>query len=35
MAEMATYMPISGGFVRMAGHWVDDAFGFAIGWLFS
>ncbi|KAM0548099.1 hypothetical protein ACHAPJ_010157 [Fusarium lateritium] len=23
MAEMTTYMPISGGFIRLAGHWVD------------
>lgn len=30
MAEMSTYMPVSGGFVRMAGHWVDDAFGFMV-----
>jgi amino acid transporter len=28
MAEMATYMPVSGGFIRMAGKWVDDALGF-------
>ena len=34
MAEMATYMPITGGFIRMAGHWVDDAFGFMVGWNF-
>ncbi|KAL0934472.1 uncharacterized protein CTRU02_211271 [Colletotrichum truncatum] len=34
MAEMATYMPISGGFVRLAGKWVDDAFGFMAGWNF-
>lgn len=34
MAEMAVYMPISSSFVRMAGHWVDDAFGFAAGWNF-
>ncbi|KAL4895511.1 amino acid permease/ SLC12A domain-containing protein [Aspergillus ambiguus] len=34
MAEMATYMPITGGFVRMAGKWVDDAFGFMAGWNF-
>ena len=27
MAEMATYMPVSGGFIRMAGKWVDEAFG--------
>lgn len=34
MAEMTTYMPVSGGFIRLAGHWVDDALGFAAGWNF-
>jgi len=34
MAEMVTYMPVSGSFVRMAGHWVDDALGCAVGWNF-
>lgn len=34
MAEMATYMPVSGGFVRLAGKWVDEAFGFMAGWNF-
>lgn len=34
MAEMTTLHPVSGGFVRMAGHWVDDAFGFMAGWNF-
>jgi len=34
MAEMASFMPVSGGFIRMAGHWVDDAFGFMAGWNF-
>lgn len=34
MAEMATYMPVSGAFIRMAGHWVDEAFGFMAGWNF-
>ncbi|ORY08767.1 general amino acid permease-like protein AGP2 [Clohesyomyces aquaticus] len=34
MAEMATYMPVSGGFIRMAGHWVDEALGFMVGWNF-
>ncbi|KAF2635488.1 histidine permease [Massarina eburnea CBS 473.64] len=34
MAEMATYMPVSGGFVRLAGKWVDEALGFAAGWNF-
>lgn len=27
MAEMTVLHPVSGGFIRMAGHWVDDAFG--------
>ncbi|CAK7221434.1 hypothetical protein SBRCBS47491_004524 [Sporothrix bragantina] len=34
LAEMTTYMPISGSFIRLAGHWVDDALGFAGGWNF-
>ena len=34
MAEMTTYMPVTGGFIRLAGHWVDDALGFASGWNF-
>lgn len=34
MAEMAVLQPVSGGFIRMAGHWVDDAFGFMAGWNF-
>lgn len=34
MAEMAVYMPVSGAFIRMAGHWVDEAFGFMAGWNF-
>jgi amino acid transporter len=34
VAEMNTYMPVSGGFIRLAGHWVDDALGFAAGWNF-
>ncbi|KAI1608131.1 AAT family amino acid transporter [Exophiala viscosa] len=34
MAEMAIFMPISGSFIRMAGKWVDDAFGFMAGWNF-
>ena len=34
IAEMGTYMPVSGGFIRMAGKWVDDAFGFMAGWNF-
>ncbi|EWG53641.1 hypothetical protein FVEG_12030 [Fusarium verticillioides 7600] len=34
IAEMNTYMPVSGGFIRLAGHWVDDALGFMVGWNF-
>ncbi|KAI0475083.1 amino acid permease/ SLC12A domain-containing protein [Xylariaceae sp. FL0804] len=34
MAEMATYMPIGGSFIRMAGKWVDEALGFLAGWNF-
>ncbi|KAF4472677.1 carnitine transporter, partial [Fusarium albosuccineum] len=34
IAEMSTYMPVSGGFIRLAGHWVDDALGFTAGWNF-
>ncbi|KAK4555157.1 hypothetical protein LTR86_007923 [Recurvomyces mirabilis] len=34
MAEMTVLMPVSGGFVRLAGKWVDDAFGFMAGWNF-
>ncbi|OJJ45782.1 hypothetical protein ASPZODRAFT_160015 [Penicilliopsis zonata CBS 506.65] len=33
-AEMVVYMPVSGGFVRLAGHWVDEALGFMAGWNF-
>lgn len=34
MAEMTVYMPVSGSFIRLAGHWVDDALGFCVGWNF-
>ncbi|GAP93117.1 putative amino acid transporter [Rosellinia necatrix] len=34
MAEMTVYMPVGGSFVRLAGHWVDDALGFCAGWNF-
>ncbi|KAB8211815.1 amino acid permease-domain-containing protein [Aspergillus parasiticus] len=34
MAEMSTYMPVSGGFIYLAGKWVDDALGFMVGWNF-
>ena len=32
IAEMTVFMPVSGGFIRLAGHWVDDAWGFMAGW---
>ncbi|KAH7329543.1 putative general amino acid permease [Stachybotrys elegans] len=34
MAELVTYLPISSPFIRFAGRYVDDAFGFAAGWNF-
>ncbi|KAG6126851.1 hypothetical protein E4U22_005778 [Claviceps purpurea] len=34
VAEMTILMPVSGGFIRLAGHWVDDALGFMAGWNF-
>ncbi|KAE8389409.1 amino acid transporter [Aspergillus alliaceus] len=34
IAEMNTYMPLPGGFIRLAGYWVDDALGFVAGWNF-
>ncbi|KAE8413239.1 amino acid permease/ SLC12A domain-containing protein [Aspergillus pseudocaelatus] len=32
MAEMITQYPVAGGFIRLAGHFVGDAFGFMAGW---
>lgn len=34
MAEMAVFMPVTSPFIRMAGKWVDESFGFACGWNF-
>lgn len=34
IAEMATFMPVTGAFIRMAGKWVDESFGFLAGWNF-
>lgn len=34
IAEMITLYPVSGGFIRLAGHFVDDAMGFMTGWNF-
>ncbi|OKO94333.1 General amino acid permease AGP2 [Penicillium subrubescens] len=31
-AEMVTYLPIASPFIRLGGFWVDDAWGFAMGW---
>lgn len=31
IAEMTTTYPVSGGFIRLAGHFVDDAWGFMAG----
>ncbi|KAL4983169.1 amino acid permease/ SLC12A domain-containing protein [Aspergillus falconensis] len=33
-AEMTVYLPVSGGFIRMADKWVDSALGFMAGWNF-
>lgn len=34
VAEMTVLHPVSGGFIRMADRWVDDAFGLMAGWNF-
>lgn len=34
IAEMSTAYPVSGGFIRLAGKWVDEALGFMVGWNF-
>lgn len=34
LAEMTVYMPISGSFIRFAGNWVDEAWGFMTGYNF-
>lgn len=34
IAEMVSYTPISSPFIRFAGRYVDEAFGFATGWNF-
>ena len=34
IAEMSTAYPVSGGFIRLAGHFCDDALGFMVGWNF-
>lgn len=34
MAEMCVFMPVSGSFVRMGSKWIDESFGFMLGWNF-
>jgi yeast amino acid transporter len=34
IAEMTTAYPVSGGFIRLAGKFVDEALGFMAGWNF-
>lgn len=34
ISEMVVTQPVSGGFIRIAGHWFDDALGFMVGWNF-
>lgn len=34
LAEMTVLYPVSGGFIRLAGHFADDALGFMAGWNF-
>ncbi|KAJ5700952.1 hypothetical protein N7493_011998 [Penicillium malachiteum] len=34
LAEMTVMYPVPDGFIRLAGQWVDDAFGFMAGWNF-
>lgn len=34
IAEMSTAFPVAGGFIRLAGKWVDEALGFMVGWNF-
>lgn len=34
MAEMSVFMPVSGGWIRMGSKWVDESFGFMLGWNF-
>lgn len=34
LAEMATFLPVSGGFTVYAGRFVDKSLGFAMGWIY-
>lgn len=33
MGEMVSYLPIDGSYVEFASRFVDNSFGFALGWL--
>lgn len=33
MGEMVSYLPIDGSYIRFAGRWVDESYGFAMGWV--
>lgn len=32
LAEMTVFMPVNASFLRHSGKWVDDAWGFMVGW---
>lgn len=34
ISEMIVLQPVTGGFIRLAGKWYDDALGFMVGWNF-
>lgn len=34
LAEMATYLPVSGAFTQYASRFVDPSLGFAMGWIY-
>ncbi|KAK1145252.1 hypothetical protein N8T08_004405 [Aspergillus melleus] len=34
ISEMSVLHPVSGGFIRLAAKWVDEALGFMVGWTF-
>lgn len=33
MGEMVTYLPIDGSYIEYASRFIDNSFGFALGWL--
>ncbi|KAF9698117.1 hypothetical protein EKO04_003920 [Ascochyta lentis] len=34
VSEMVVLQPVSGGFIRIAGHWFNNALGLMVGWSF-